>query len=179
MTVAEVSSSPPRRAIQILARAALWSVLAIMALAVIVLVVLPKAIGGSALTVRTGSMAPTLAVGSIVIDRPADPSALHVGEIATYRQAGSGSLVTHRIVAVNDAHSEFTFRGDANPVADPEPVPAQAIQGKVWFDIPYAGAIRNTVGDLRPAFVIVGVASLAAYSLWQFGAAWRERKERR
>ena len=162
-----VTTQPTRRTVHTVWRAIMrvgaWFVLLVMLSAVVVLVVLPKVIGGQALTVETGSMTPTLPVGSIVVERPADPGTLRVGDIATYRLASGGGLVTHRIVAISAKAHEFMFRGDANPVADPEPVPASAIAGRVWFTVPYAGWIRARIG--RSTTVLIVLAVVAAERL--------------
>jgi signal peptidase I len=167
-----------RRLSRLITRVAAWAVLAVLVTAVAVLVVLPKLIGGQALTVETGSMTPTLPVGSVVVERPADPDRLHVGDIATYRLAGGHGLVTHRIVAIDAQHREFVFRGDANPVADPARVPAAAITGRVWFTIPYAGWFRSRFGASRSVLIVLAAIALGGYSVAQFTLAWRERSRR-
>jgi signal peptidase len=180
--VTAMTAQPVRSAVhrvsRTITRAAAWAVLLVLLGAVVVLVVLPKVIGGQALTVETGSMAPTLPVGSIVVERPADPGSLRVGDIATYRLADGAGLVTHRIVAVDARHQQFVFRGDANPVADPEPVPASAIAGRVWFTVPYAGWIRARLGQSRPILIVLAVVGLSIFSVAQFILAWRERSGR-
>jgi signal peptidase len=180
VTVVSTRSSrrPVQSVLRAMRRAAAWGVLLVLLSAVVVFVVLPKLIGGQALTVETGSMAPALPVGSIVVERPADPDALHVGDIATYRLASGAGLVTHRIVAIDARHAEFVFRGDANPVADPEPVPASALAGRVWFSVPYAGWIRARLGQSRSALIVLAIVALGGYSVAQFTLAWRERSRR-
>jgi signal peptidase len=140
--------------------------------------VVPRVTHGAALTVLSGSMAPDLPVGSIVMVRNVDPASLHVGDVATYKQQGDSNLITHRIVAIDAAHSTFTFKGDRNPVPDPQPVPANAIRGKVSFDVPYLGSLREHLGHDRPAVVLIGVLGLSAFSIWQFGCVWRDRRRR-
>ena len=85
-----VTTQPTSRTVHTVWRAIMrvgaWFVLLVMLSAVVVLVVLPKVIGGQALTVETGSMTPTLPVGSIVVERPADPARC---ASATSRRTGS------------------------------------------------------------------------------------------
>lgn len=140
---------------------------------------LPRLVHGAALTVRTGSMAPALAVGDLVIDRPVDPSMLRVGDIATYRQP-SGTLITHRVAGVDASGPQlrFTFRGDANRATDPLPVPADAIRGRVWFAVPYVGTLSQRLAIARPVIVGAGVLALSGYALVQFAAVARDRRRR-
>ena len=145
------------------------------------LVVVPRLTHGAALTVLTGSMQPALPVGSVVIEKPVDPADLHVGDIATYQQApGRGSYVTHRIESIDTTTNPptFTFKGDANPVADAVPVPARAIRGKVWFDVPYLGRLRQGYA-LAASSWLIGVIGLGSYSVYQLSAGLRERAAER
>jgi signal peptidase len=148
--------------------------------ALVVVLLLPRLVHGAALTVRSGSMTPALSTGDLVVVRPVDAAALHVGDIATYREQ-SGSLVTHRVVAVagSGTNRTFTFQGDANASADPEPVPAAAVQGRVWFTVPYLGTLRARLAEARPAVVVGGVLALGGYALVQFGSYARERRAAR
>lgn len=146
-----------------------------------VLLVLPKLTGGASMTVLTGSMEPDLPVGSVVVVRPVDPRSLKPGDVATYEQVGGSNLVTHRIVGIDRTTTPmtFTFRGDRNPVPDPQPVPANNIRGKVWFDVPHLGTLRERFGHGRPEIVLIGVICLGGFSLWQFGSVWRDRRRQR
>jgi signal peptidase len=154
---------------------------AIIVAAAGVLIVAPRLVHGTALTVLTGSMTPKLPVGSVVIDRPVDPGTLHVGDIATYQKApGVAEYITHRIVAIN-THSDpvsFTFKGDANRGPDPTPVPATAIRGKVWFDVPYLGGIRDSIqgGGLRAWLLAIVIAALLIFAGRQVRSALRDRR---
>lgn len=158
-------------------RLLLLAVLGVIASAITVLMVLPRATHGVALTVLTGSMTPTIPVGSVVIDRPVDPGTLHIGDVATYQVApGKAEYITHRIVKINTSTSPvtFTFKGDANRGADIQPVPASAIRGKVWFHVPYLGSIRDAL-HTKGGFAGIAVLVLAGYALHQAAAALRER----
>jgi signal peptidase len=158
------------------------AIVTVVVLALIALVfILPVAAGGTARSVRTGSMAPALPVGSLIIDRPVSPTALDVGDIATYRENDDGvtRYVTHRVVGVAGPSSalRFTFRGDANSTADPRSVPAAAVVGKVWLHVPYVGSIADRLTNVRWVLVGLGVLALGSYSAWQIAGGLRERQE--
>jgi signal peptidase I len=172
-----------RTSVKWLVRVALCALLALVLGAVTVLLVLPRATHGVALTVLTGSMTPDIPVGSVVIDRPVDPGTLHVGDIATYQKApGVNEYITHRIVAIDSSTTPttFTFKGDANRGPDITPVPASAIRGKVWFHVPYLGSLRDTISDSLGRVVLIGIvaAGLGGYAISQFVAAIRERRRK-
>lgn len=162
-------------------RALRWLMLGAAGAAVVgalsVTVILPLAVRGAALSVRSGSMSPALQVGDLAIDRRASAASLRVGDIATYR-AASGALVTHRIVALHGtgAHRWFTFRGDANAAPDPQPVPAADVTGRVWFTVPYLGTVRERLAALRGPILIAAIVALSGYAMVQFGAVVRDRR---
>lgn len=154
-------------------------ILGVVMFAIGVLIVIPRASHGTALTVLTGSMTPGIPVGSIVLDRPVDPGTLHVGDIATYQVApGTAEYITHRIVKIDTTTTPvtFTFKGDANRGPDIRPVPATAIRGKVWFHLPYLGAIRDAM-HTKGGLAGVGIVVLAAYALFQLAGGLNDRRK--
>lgn len=160
------------------ARLAAGLVLGLVAFALVVLIVIPRATHGTAMTVLTGSMTPGIPVGSVVIDRPVDPGTLHVGDIATYQKTpGKAEYITHRIVKIDPSKSptEFTFKGDANRGPDITPVPATAIRGKVWFHVPYLGSIRDAI-QTKGGLAGIAMVLLAGYALFQLAGAYKDRK---
>lgn len=166
-----------RRLVTWVTRVLLIAVLALLAFAVAVLIVIPRATHGVAMSVLTGSMTPKIPVGSIVIDRPVDPGTLHVGDIATYQKAaGKAEYITHRIVKIDTTKSPvmFTFKGDANRGPDIAPVPATAIRGKVWFHVRYLGAIRDAL-HTRGGLAGLGMLGLAGYAVAMIVSARKER----
>lgn len=141
-------------------------VLGLVGLAVAVAVV-PAVTGSRAYTVLSGSMVPTLPVGSLVVSRPVDADGVVVGDLISFvdrdRTRGETRTVTHRVVAV-DPGPVFTTRGDANPAPDPHPVTARDLLGRVWYHLPWVG---GAAGFLRtgPGLVVGGGAVLLLLGL--------------
>jgi signal peptidase len=168
-------------AVRWLARLVVLALAGLLIAVLSVLVIVPRLTHGAALTVLTGSMRPSLPVGSVVIERPVDRTTLRVGDIATYQQArGRAVYITHRIAAIDTTTSPtlLTFKGDANRVADPMPVPVTAVHGKVWVDVPYVGRLRQVLagGGLPSIALAFGVLGLGGYSVCQVRAGLRERR---
>src|SRR5690348_1134464 len=95
--------------------------LALLAAGLVVLVlalvvVIPRVGGGTAYTVLTGSMRPTMPPGTLVVVRPVKPEQIAVGDVVTYQiESGDPTVATHRVVAVGiDMKGEyrFTMKGD-------------------------------------------------------------------
>lgn len=100
----------------------------------------PKIMGGESLAVLSGSMEPGIPVGSIVVASPVDTSEIKVNDIVTYR-IDSTTLVTHRVIAINEGERTFTTKGDANETEDASPVPYENVVGRVKFHLPLIGYI--------------------------------------
>lgn len=142
-------------------------VFALLAVAASITVV-PAIVGGHALTVLSGSMAPALPTGSVAVDRPVAARILRVGDVITYTGAGdTDAAITHRIIAIRpgDNGPVFTVKGDNNRVADAHRVTAAQIRGKLWYDVPYVGLVRNVVSD-RSAPLIIGALLLFGAGFW-------------
>ena len=78
---------------------------------------IPSLLGFQLYRVESGSMEPTLPVGSVFLSRKADGTeALKEGDIVTFHTL-SGSVVTHRIIEVVRENDQTSYRtkGD-NPV---------------------------------------------------------------
>ena len=99
---------------------------------------LPMLFGNRTLAVLSGSMEPKIPVGAAVYVQECSPYALEVGDIITY-QMGSSTLVTHRIVNIDEETQEITTQGDANHAPDSAPVAFASVVGKVVFWIPLLG----------------------------------------
>lgn len=162
-----------------LVRTFLFTVLAGVIAAIAVLMVIPRATHSAPLTVLTGSMLPTIPVGSVAMVRPVDPNTLQVGDIATYQKAGTDAFVTHRIVDVDieGDHRTFTFKGDNNDTEDIEPVTAESIRGEVWFHIPYLGSIRDALNG-KAGLSLLGMLVLGGYAISQVWGALQDRRRR-
>lgn len=89
--------------------------------------------------IATGSMAPQISVGDMVLVSKLDTDALEVGDVIQFR---SGSYtVIHRIVAVmqENGASSYITKGDANNANDAGTVSPEDVVGKVVATVPGAG----------------------------------------
>lgn len=133
-----------------------WSALLLLAVLLAVslalaVAVVPAVVGGSTLTVLSGSMEPTLPVGSVVVVRPRPPAEIAVGDVITFLARDPASdatrVVTHRVVEVLPG-PEFRTRGDANPDPDPGLVAAADVRGVRWYSVPWVGGLLTPIGLL-------------------------------
>ncbi len=100
-------------------------------------------------SVATGSMAPALHTGDLVLVRHVAADTISVGDVIQFRSGDT--TIIHRVVAVDDdSHLHFYTKGDANNDMDSEPVMGGQVIGRVSLTIPKLGWIsvwaRNVFG---------------------------------
>jgi len=99
--------------------------------------------------VLSGSMEPSIHVGSVLLVRRVDPATVGAGDIVTYvtpegrTDLSAPSVTTHRVVTVVKDGQEgglaFSTQGDANEDLDASQVPAANVLGTAVFSVPYLG----------------------------------------
>lgn len=119
--------------------------------------------------VYSGSMTPTLGVGSVAIDRPINSSEVRIGDVITFADPYVKSrLVTHRVVGIipTKLGPAYRTKGDANRNRDPWTIRLNGKVGRVAFGVPLAGyalvyahtrEVRGVLIFIVAAFVLVGV----------------------
>jgi signal peptidase len=161
---------------RIAARAVSLAVTIAVVLVAVAVFLIPRMLGGTSLTILTGSMEPTLAPGDVVVVRgiAADQvcSQVRIGQIVTYLPTpGDPSLITHRVIAktigtFDDGTScRLITQGDANTAVDSPVSPAQ-VRGVFLYGVPKLGWARQWVGDHLPAVGVAGLALIVGYLIW-------------
>jgi signal peptidase I len=136
----------------------------LLALAACALVPIVTGLTGS--VVLTGSMAPLIQVGDVVLAQPLAHSApVPLGRVVTFTaetNTGSDDLVLHRVVAINEFHQLIT-KGDANLNPDSAPLARNDVVGLARILVPWVGlpALWAHGGSFVP-FVLWLVLTIAA-----------------
>ena len=101
---------------------------------------IPDFMGYKPFIVMSGSMAPDIMVGDLIITQEADPEDLSAGDVIAYRY-GEESVITHRIQEVTrqDGALAFITKGDANNVEDNEVPTADRVEGRLRWTLPGLG----------------------------------------
>lgn len=161
-----------------------WVILLVAVAALLVAVLVPRVAGATPYTVLTGSMRPLYPPGTLVVVRPTDADRIEVGDVITYQlESGRPTVVTHRVVALGvrtDGERVFTTQGDANDVADQEPVREIQVRGTLWYHVPHLGWVNTWLtGDRRQWATWAVGAALAGYATYMFTAAAVDRRRAR
>jgi signal peptidase len=99
----------------------------------------PAVIGWLPTTVMTGSMAPRIVPGDVVVSRPVAPAQLRVGQVLLADDPDqAGHLRMHRFVDAGPRGSVVT-KGDANPQRDSTTITRSAVHGVAFLRIPMVG----------------------------------------
>ena len=142
-----------------------WVVTSVLALFIAGLGFIYFVPGYSFSLVRSGSMAPAINVGDVIITRPAGGAGvdgnIKPGAIVMYTH--DGQLITHRVVSVTG--DALVVKGDALEHSDPWPVIVSSVQGVYLFKIPYVGYLMNFIRTklgwflaiIIPAAFIIGL----------------------
>ena len=83
--------------------------------------------------IKSGSMAPTINTGDVVVARKAEFEDIQKGDILVFRRGEY--TVTHRCVDINTEARTVTTKGDANEDPDFGQLPASQIIGKELFHL--------------------------------------------
>lgn len=118
-----------------------------------------------------GSMSGTIERGDLVVEREVPVGGLEVGDVITYlppADAGTHSLVTHRITSIDTADSGrtlFQTRGDANPDPDPWKFTLDSgTQPVVTWTVPNVGWALLTLADREIRMLAFGIpAAICAF----------------
>ncbi len=111
---------------------------------------------------RSGSMAPQLNTGDVVVTRPVSAETVQVNDIIVFRSLDKRqNLISHRVIGIETNPSlGFQTKGDANESPDPFTVPAGNLVGELAFHMPLIGywiLFLQTKSGLFASLVIPGM----------------------
>lgn len=140
------------------------------------------AFGNQALIVRSGSMAPAIGVGDLVVVKikqavkspQATVPVYHVGDVIAFKSASDPkTLTTHRVVAIeqNNGSIFYKTKGDANKAQDENLIKEQSIVGREMIILPKVGRLLAFAKSQRgfpllvifPAFLVILIESTNIY----------------
>jgi signal peptidase I len=101
-------------------------------------------VGYKPVAVYSGSMEPSIPVGSLALDRAIPAREVGIGDVITFSDPYvKGRLVTHRVIDILQTPRGLAYRtkGDANSARDPWTIRLAGQVGRVSFSVPVAGYI--------------------------------------
>ena len=128
----------------------------------------PSVLGFSSAVVISGSMSGAIEVNDMVVIHA--QKAYAPGDVITFRSGEN--LVTHRLL--EQTPEGYITKGDANNTPDPDPVPADAVEGKVVLVIPGMGRLMELIRTPIGMLLLAAVGFLLIEIPWQIE---RRKKE--
>ncbi len=111
------------------------------------------------LIVRSGSMEPTIATGSMILAKRVDASDIKVDDIVAVERPDH-TRVTHRVIGLVHRGEvvDLTLKGDANE--DPDPVPVSVTHGyRLVREVPAVGRLMGWLASAQGGFVMGCIAT--------------------
>lgn len=115
----------------------LGTILLLSVIALAAPLAIPRIMGYEVYDVVSGSMDPEIPIDSVMYVQPCSATTVQEGEVIAFWR--DDVVVAHRVVYNRTTFGEFVTKGDANNVEDPDPVPYDALVGRVTTTIPYLG----------------------------------------
>ncbi|SOD71076.1 signal peptidase I [Jatrophihabitans sp. GAS493] len=121
----------------------------------------------------TGSMAPRIHVGDLVIYRPEKAEDARPGQIISFNRAGTQLPVTHRIaqLSIADGTVNIVTKGDANDSVDAREAIFPA-QQTVWHEVGVISGVGRLINRLTGRS---GVGFILGFLPLFFALPWLER----
>jgi len=153
--------------------------LALTLLASLLTVMATNLMGYDSYVIYSGSMGPTVKVGSLLLTRPVDVDALRVGDVITYRSPGNHTTLTHRIVSMRQEKGDWVFKtkGDASLKPDPQEVVLRGQVSKMVFDIPYLGYVVDFARSIQGVLLLLVVPAAGLLLIYTL-KVWKARASR-
>lgn len=133
----------------------------VLLLSVVVLclpLTIPRFLGYELYAIVSGSMEPTIPVGSVVYAREVSPQEIEAGDIVVfYGGHASDTVITHRAVENRRDTQELLTKGDANQGNDMLPISYSNIIGRVVLSIPLLGFLLPLVAEVSGKIYLVGI----------------------
>lgn len=139
----------------------IWNVFTTVLVAVTVLLAIALAgvrlVGYTPYAVLSPSMTPAYNVGDLIYVRQTAFSEIEVGDAISFVANEQLTVVTHRVVEIDDENQCFRTKGDANDVTDAAPVLYPNVLGVVKFSLPGLGYVSSYLTSASGRYVAVAV----------------------
>lgn len=150
------------------------TVLVIMLLVIAVMFV-PKFFGIQPMIVLSGSMEPTYHVGSLLYVKD-NTDDIKVGDAITF-YVDEDTLVTHRVIGVDEENETYTTQGDANAIADGSAVSKSNVVGVPIFNIPKLGYLADKLSATSGKIIYITIIVVVTILMFMGDLIWSGNAE--
>lgn len=122
-----------------------------------------RLVGYQCYTVISGSMEPEYSVGDLIYVKKVNLNDIKAGDVITFVLNEDLVVATHRVVEVDSANQRFYTKGDANEIADSEPVHFNNVIGVPRFSIPKLGYVSDFIQNPPGTYITIGVGAVLIF----------------
>lgn len=120
-----------------------------------------RLVGYQVYTVISGSMEPEYSVGDLVYVKPVDSiEDIKVKDAITFVLNEELTVATHRVIEVDVENQRLYTKGDANDVADANPVHFKNVIGVVQFRIPLLGYVSDFIQNPPGMYITIAAGAV-------------------
>lgn len=119
-----------------------------------------RILGYQVYTVLTGSMEPEYNVGDLIYVKKVDVNTIKVNDPITFILNENLTVATHRVIKIDAENQRFYTKGDANEIADNDPVHFNNVLGVPQFAIPKLGYVSDFIQNPPGTYITVGIGAL-------------------
>ena len=123
-------------------------------------VTVPRYLGYEVFHIVSGSMEPSIPVGSVIYVEPIAPDAVIRGDIIAFNSGDS--VIAHRVVTNQVVEGYYTTKGDANDGEDLSDVKYSQLIGRVVYHIPILGQLLMILGTTVGKVYVICFAACGA-----------------
>lgn len=142
----------------------IWNIVSMFLVGIVVLFAVllmgSRLVGYQVFNVISGSMEPQYSVGDLIYVREVNPNDIKVGMPITFVLNEDLVVATHRVIEVDAKNYHFYTKGDANELADSEPVHFNNVIGVPQFSIPLLGYVSDFIQNPPGTYITVGVGAV-------------------
>ena len=119
-----------------------------------------RLVGYQVFNVISGSMEPEYSVGDLIYVKKVNTKDIKVGMPITFVLNEDLVVATHRVIEIDAENQHFYTKGDANEIADNDPVHFNNVIGVPQFSIPLLGYVSDFIQNPPGTYITVGVGAV-------------------
>lgn len=129
-------------------------------------------------TVLSGSMKPSIQVGSLIYVKEIEEDDIKIGDVITFKLT-ENTTATHRIndITIEDGQKYFHTKGDANETEDEKLLEYSNIIGKEIFTIPLLGYLSTFIQTPPGSYITIAIGVLLIAILYVIDYITEDKKE--
>lgn len=149
----------------------------IVLLSLVAIMYVPKFMGFNPMIVLSGSMEPTYHVGSLLYVKGTDTDKIKVGDPITFYLDDNETLVTHRVIKIDEETKAFYTQGDANEVEDGSAISPDKVLGVPVFNIPKIGYVADKISGMSGKIMYVTIIVAVLILMLMGDVIWSDDKK--